>query len=204
VDFGTTYLAPLIADFARAYPGIRFDFDVTPRRVDLVAEPFDVAIRMGESPDSNLIARPLASLSAHLYASPDYLARAGSPRKPSDLSTHECLGFRAVKGMVWRLTRDGSGPKGSTEEVGVSSRVQINSVGMMRRLATLDMGIVLLVDALAAEDVASGMLQPVLADWHAPPVPVYAMTETRLLPAKTQRFIEFLRERLSADSAAGQ
>lgn len=66
VDFAVTYLAPLIAEFAGLYPGISFDFDLTPRRVDLVSEPFDVAIRMGESENSQLIARPLASLTPYL------------------------------------------------------------------------------------------------------------------------------------------
>ncbi len=193
VDFATSYLAPLIAAFSRTYPGIRFEFDLTPRRVDLVSEPFDVAIRMGPSPDSNLIARQLASLPTHLYASPGYLARAGLPRVPADLVSHECLGFKAAKGLVWTLTRsDGT----ATETISVGGRFQLNSVGLLRRLATLELGVVVLVDALAEEDVAAGRLVRVLPDWQAPPVPVYAMTETRLLPAKTLRFIEFLKERL--------
>lgn len=191
VDFATIYLAPLIAEFARRYPGISFEFDLTPRRVDLVTEPFDVAIRMGESQDSALIARRLASLPTHLYASPGYLERAGEPAQPSDLATHECLGFRAAKSMVWRLSRSDA-----AVEVEAGGRFQLNSVGMMRRLATLDMGIVVLADAMAADDVATGRLRQVLPDWQGPPVPVYAVTETRLLPAKTQRFIEFLHERL--------
>ncbi len=195
VDFGTSYLAPLIAEFSRTYPGISFEFDLTPRRVDLVSEPFDVAIRMGPSPDSNLIARQLASLPTHLYASPGYLRRAGMPKRPADLAEHECLGFKAAKGMVWTLTRnDGA----ATEEVSVGGRFQLNSVGMLRRMATLDLGVVVLVDALADEDVAAGRLKQVLPGWQAPPVPVYAMTETRLLPAKTLRFIEFLKERLQS------
>lgn len=82
VDFAVTYLAPLIAEFAGLYPGITFDFDLTPRRVDLVSEPFDVAIRMGPSEDSQLIARPLASLTPHLYASPGYLDRSASRTSP--------------------------------------------------------------------------------------------------------------------------
>jgi DNA-binding transcriptional LysR family regulator len=193
VDFATTYLAPLIAEFARRYPGISFEFDLTPRRVDLVTEPFDVAIRMGESQDSALIARLLASLRTHLYASPGYLERAGEPAQPSDLASHECLGFRAAKSMVWRLSRaDGA----AAVDVEAGGRFQLNSVGMMRRLATLDMGIVVLADAMAADDVATGRLRQMLPNWLGPPVPVYAVTETRLLPAKTQRFIEFLRERL--------
>jgi DNA-binding transcriptional LysR family regulator len=77
VDFAVTYLAPLIVEFSTRYPKLTFDFELTSRRVDLVSEPFDVAIRLGESEDSQLIARRLATLGNYLYASPGYLARAG-------------------------------------------------------------------------------------------------------------------------------
>lgn len=192
VDFANIYLAPLIAEFARRYPGIRFDFDLTPRLVDLVAEPFDVAIRMGKPPDSNLIARQLANLACHLYASPHYLEQIGEPSHPADLVHHECIGFRTSKATVWVLHK-----ADESMEIAVGGRFQLNSVGLIRRLAALDQGIAVLPAEIAAEDVAHGRLRRILPDWEAPPIPVYAMTETRLLPAKTQRFIEFLRERLN-------
>lgn len=189
VDFAVTYLAPLIAEFSGLYPGITFDFDLTPRRVDLVSEPFDVAIRMGESESSQLIARTLASLTPYLYASPGYLERSGTPSKPADLARHECLGI--LKAGSWTL-RDNK----RATTVSVGSRFTLNSVGMIRRLATLDMGIILMPEEVVADDVASGKLQRIMPAWRGAPMPVYAITETRLLPAKTQRFIEFLQERL--------
>ncbi|CAD6552961.1 HTH-type transcriptional regulator DmlR [Paraburkholderia hiiakae] len=190
VDFAVTYLAPLIAEFAGLYPAISFDFELNPRRVDLVSDPFDVAIRMGESESSQLIARPLASLTPNLYASPGYLKRAGEPGKPADLEQHECLGI--LKANTWTL-HDAK----RTSTVAVGGRFTLNSVGMIRRLATLDMGIVLLPEEVVADEVAGGTLRRILPQWHGTPTPVYAITETRLLPAKTQRFIEFLRERLA-------
>ncbi len=190
VDFANIYLAPLIAEFARRYPGISFEFDLTPRRVDLVTEPFDVAIRMGESPDSNLIARTLARLPRHLYASPRYLELSGEPSRPADLAQHECLLLRA-QADTWTLHR-----AAETVEVAVGGRFRLNSIGMIRRLATLDLGIAMLAEEIVAEDLAEGRLRRVLPQWHGTPIPVYAITETRLLPAKTQRFIEFLHERL--------
>jgi DNA-binding transcriptional LysR family regulator len=189
VDFAVTYLAPLIAEFAGRYPGITFDFDLTPRRVDLVSEPFDVAIRMGESVSSQLIARTLASLTPQLYASPGYLERSGEPGKPADLARHECLSI--LKADSWTL-HDGK----RTTTVPVSGRFALNSVGMIRRLATLDMGIILIPHEVVADDVAGGKLRRIMPAWHGTSTPVYAITETRLLPAKTQRFIEFLKERL--------
>lgn len=197
VDFANIYLAPLIAEFARRYPGISFDFDLTPRLVDLVSEPFDVAIRMGKPPDSNLIARQLANLACYLYASPRYLEQFSEPGHPADLVQHECIGFRTAKANVWVLHK-----ADESIEIAVGGRFHLNSIGLIRRLTTLDQGIAVLPAEIVAEDVAQGRLRRILPDWEGPPIPVYAMTETRLLPAKTQRFIEFLRERLSAHTLA--
>jgi len=190
VDFAQTYLAPLIAEFALRYPGISFELNLTPRLVDLVSEPFDVAIRMGELVDSQLIARQLALLTPKLYASPGYLAQYGEPQEPADLERHACLGL--AKAATWTLLRDGQ-----SEAVAVSGRFAVNNVGMFRRLAALDMGVILLPEEVVADDLAAGRLQRILPQWHGKPTPVYALTETRLVPAKTARFIEFLRERLA-------
>jgi DNA-binding transcriptional LysR family regulator len=190
VDFATLYMAPLLADFARRYPGISFDFDLTPRRVDLISEPFDVAIRMGELNDSGLIARLLARLTVHAYASPGYLEVSEEPTHPSQLAQHECLGF--AKAGSWELHC-----RTETVQVEVGGRFLVNSVGMFRRLATLSLGITLLPEEIAADDVSAGRLRRVLPEWEAKSIPVYALTETRLLPAKVQRFIDFLQERLS-------
>jgi DNA-binding transcriptional LysR family regulator len=189
VDFATVYLAPLITEFAERHPRITFDLDLTPRRVDLVAEPFDVAIRMGEQPDSALIARQLALLANQVYASPRYLERVGEPRHPSELAQHECLGFAKVG--TWALQK-----QRQVVEVQVRGRYVVNSVGMFRRLATLNQGLILLPREVVVEDLRAKRLRQVLPGWHGKPTPVYALTETRLLPAKTQRFIEFLQERL--------
>ncbi len=191
VDFANIYLAPLIAEFARQYPGISFDFDLTPRLVDLVSEPFDVAIRMGNQPNSNLIARRLTDLRRYLYASPRYLENFDEPAHPADLALHECIGFKTTKASTWTLHSSDD-----SVEVVVGGRFQLNSVGLIRRLAMLDLGITILPEEIVVEDVAQGRLCRILPDWEGPSTPVYAMTETRLLPAKTQRFIDFLRDRL--------
>ena len=79
----------------------------------------------------------------------------------------------------------------------MGGRFAVNNVGMFRRLAALDMGVILLPEQVVADDLAAGRLQRILPQWHGKPTPVYALTETRLVPAKTARFIEFLRERLA-------
>jgi DNA-binding transcriptional LysR family regulator len=189
VDFANTYLAPIIAEFAEKYPGINFDFDLTPRLVDLVTEPFDVAIRMGEPEVSQLVARPIARLSPHLFASPRYIEQHGEPERPEDLQNRTCLTMSRSK--EWVL---GDGTE--TIRVSVGGRFRLNGVGMIRRLSALGMGIAMLPDEVVIDELERGQLRRVLSGWRGEPTSVYAMTETRLLPAKTQRFIEFLRSRL--------
>lgn len=189
VDFATTYLAPLLPEFAALYPGIDFDFDLTSRNVDLVAEPFDLAIRMAAPQTPNLIARVIARFTPRLYAAPGYLERNGEPSHPSELEQHECLTMQNIGS--WVLHREME-----TVEAKVRSRFRGNSVAMIRRLATLDMGIAALPERVMMEELASGQLRRILPEWTLAPISAYAVTETRLLPAKTQRFIEFLRERL--------
>jgi DNA-binding transcriptional LysR family regulator len=189
VDFATTYLAPLLPEFAALYPGMNFDFDLTPRNVDLVAEPFDLAIRMAAPQTPNLIARVIARLTPRLYAAPGYLAQNGEPRHPSELEHHECLTMQNIGS--WMLYREAE-----TFETKVGSRFRGNSVAMIRKLAALDMGITALSEKVVTEELANGQLRQILPEWRLAPSSVYAVTETRLLPAKTQRFIEFLRERL--------
>ena len=190
-DFAIFYMAPLIAEFAQIYPGISLEFDLSPQQADLISDPVDVVIRMGEPPNSNLIARKLASLRCGLYASPRYLETSGEPAYPSELINHECLRLRGAGANRWTLS---NGP--DNEQVDVGGRFELNSVAMLRRLAWLDLGVALLPEGIAAQDIAGGKLRKVLPQWQASPEAVYALTETRLLPAKTQRFIEFLRDKL--------
>lgn len=190
VDFSQTYLAPLIAEFSRLYPAVSFDLDLTPRRVDMISDPFDVAIRMGESGDSQLIARPITTLVPELYASPGYLDTHGEPETPEDLSSHQCLTM--LRAASWSLT-DGS----RSTTVPVSGRFSLNNIGLIRRFSTLDLGIAMVSKGVMAEEVANGRLRRILPAWQGHPQVVYALTESRLLPAKTQRFIDFLRDRLA-------
>lgn len=189
VDFGTLYLTPIIADFAQHYPGITFEFDLTPRRVDLVSEPFDVAIRMGKLEDSGLIARLIGRHSRYVYASPGYIESSGEPATPADLADRECICM--PRNAIWNLHQ------GLNKiDIDVRGRFTLNSVGMMRALAVNHQGIALLPEKIVAEDLASDRLRRILPEWQGSPVSIYAVTETRLIPAKTQRFIEFLSSRL--------
>ena len=191
VDFATGYMLPLLSEFADKYPGISFEFDLTERAVDPVAEPFDVVIRFEEPETSHLIARPLARLRPFLYASPRYLEAHGEPGHPSELADHDCLPW--MKDGVWKLS-DGN----QTVETKVGGRFRLNSVAMIRDLAALDRGVILLPEEVVSNEVAQNRLKRILPEWSGAALPFFAVTETRLLPAKTQRFVEFLRARLKS------
>jgi DNA-binding transcriptional LysR family regulator len=195
VDFGTDFLAESFMVFSQRYPEVTFHLDMAaPEHAGKVFQTCDVAIEIGELPSPTRIARQLGSISAYLYAAPGYLATYGVPRHPDDLTAHECMEFRATLGArvtPWPLHRNG-------EHIGFhpGKRFSMNSASMIRRLATLGAGIAVLSDVSAQQEVSAGRLQRVLPDWEVGPFPVYAVTETRLLPVKTRIFIEFLTERL--------
>ncbi|UXI04489.1 LysR family transcriptional regulator [Photobacterium sp. TY1-4] len=191
VDFATIFLAPVLVDFASAYPGINFELDMTPKHADLVSDHVDVAIRMGEPSDSTLIARKLMQFQSQLFAAPGYMARAGELDHPSQLVNHSCIDFPKSEG--WRLQK-----ADEVVEVKVGGRFMLNNVGMMKRLAALEQGIIQIPAPAIVEELAQQLLVPVLPGWFAKPLPVYALTETRLLPAKVRVFLDFLRDRLDS------
>ncbi len=189
-DFAMVFLTPLFAEFARRYPDISFDFDLSPRWVDLVGEGFDVAIRIGALPEtSTLTVRKLVSVETSVYAADAYLARAGEPREPADLEEHDCIRILRPHDTkaVWRLTR------GSDElAVTVKGRFATNNPRLMLRLAVLGMGVAVVDDFMARTDLESGALRRLLPEWRVPPVPIYAITPSRRLPAKTRLFLDCL------------
>jgi len=200
-DFGTDFLAEVFMAFAQRYPDVTFYLDLaSPEHASRVFQACDIAIEIGERPDSSQIARLLGTLHAQLYASPEYLERHGEPQDPADLTRHQCLEFRTWNRRAprWPL-RCGD----RRVEVTPSSRFSVNSVSMLRGLALQGAGIAILAPVTGVRaEVVAGRLQQVLPQWRAGPFPVYAVTETRLLPAKTRIFAEFLMERLSKGELA--
>jgi DNA-binding transcriptional LysR family regulator len=193
-DFALIYLTPMIADFAVRYPDISLELDLTPRPVDMVAEGFDVAIRMARLPDSQLTARKLGTVAVGLYAAPAFLKRAGPVTAPKHLSDRECIRILTpLKGSTrWTLKR------GAREEhVEVRGRIVANSMRFQLDAAVLGMGIVMVNEVMAKPAVADGRLVRVLPEWSPQPVPVHALTPSRLLPAKTKLFLECLTAHLT-------
>lgn len=194
-DFGTDFLADAFVGFAAKFPAVTFHLDLAaPEHAGQVFQRCDVAIEVGEQPDSNSIARLLGWIPAFLYASPDYLRARGTPTQPCELAQHDCVQFRMRSGnrvAQWPL-RHGE----EQCDFEPQGRFSLNSIAMLRRITALGGGIAVLDEAGSEKEVEAGRLVQVMPQWHAGPFPVYAVTETRLLPAKTRIFVEYLSERL--------
>ncbi len=193
VEFGLTLIAPIIDEFARQYPDITVDADLTSRPANFVDENVDVSIRLGEIRDQSLVVRRLGSAARLLYASPSYLAKRGEPRHPKDLGAHECIlqSYMAEPG-VWRLV---SGKK--TLDVDVQGRFSTNNVSMTLKFAEQGHGIAALSPPIARAAYDAGAVRQVLREWSFPPMPVHAVMTSRLVPARVRAFVEFLASRLS-------
>ena len=192
-DLAVMILADSLAAFVARYPDITLDLDLSARRVDLLGEGFDVAVRMGElTSDSLLAARCLATLSTGLYASPAYLKRNGDPRSPADFERHQAVGLMMRNGdpAPWELKR------GDERWSGVApGRATANSPEMMIALARAGAGIAAVPDAIAAAEVRRGMLVRVMADWSLPNQTASAVFPGRkLMPTKSRVFIDMLQK----------
>lgn len=199
-DFAELDLPPLLLRFATSYPEVSLELDLSPRRVDLLAERFDLAVRIASRlpDDATLVARKLCDLDNRLYASPAYLGRYGAPGCPEDLMRHTCLRLIGGTGdsIPWRLSRASETWEGSPR-----GPLAANSPALQRDLALHGMGIVGLTEQFAGRWVAQGLLQPVLPEWRLPTITIWAVTPgRRLLPSRTSVFIEMLKAALGKES----
>lgn len=182
----------LCVEFSVRYPEVRLELDLSPRRVDLIAERFDIALRGAQRlpDDSTLVARKLADFQHGLYASPDYLARHGAPDHPDDLHQHACLLLTAGNGEAapWVLSR------GAERWQGIpNGPLAANSPRLQRDFAERGAGIAALGDVLAHQFIATGQLRRVLPEWSLPASSLWCLTPgRRLLPTRTTAFIEML------------
>lgn len=195
-DFANDALGSLFAEFMIRYPAISLEVDISPRRVDLIGENFDVAIRMGDlADDASLAARRVAVFSAGIYASPDYLKLRGVPAEPEALMGHDTLHLLARIGepLPWRLKRADEYWSGIPP-----GRTTSNSPALLAHLALSGAGITTLADHLAEPYVNNGGLIRVLGDWTLPTVTAWAVFPgRRLMPARTRAFLDALEARFT-------
>jgi len=198
-DFANLILGQLMADFVARHPAVSLDVDVSPRRVDLIGENFDLAIRIGDlSDETSLTARRLAHFSMGLYASPAYLARRGQPARPADLMDHDALQLitQQREARPWVLSCGDAQWQGTPP-----GRAIANSPELLIRLARAGAGIAAVADHFAEPYVLAGELSPVLLEWCLPPVPVWLVFPgRRLMPARTRAFLDALEAEFSASA----
>lgn len=172
VVLGQALLPAMLAEYAAAHPDVELFIDLTNRRVDLLEEGFDLAIRAGELPDSSLVSRRLGSATARLFAAPAYLRRQGTPVAPDQLAGHVLIDNAAAAAHPgWELTHD----DGRTHAVQTRFVLAANDAALLRELATTGTGIVTLPAFVAAPSVAAGRLAPVLHGWAARRVDVHVV-----------------------------
>ncbi|PKO55301.1 MAG: LysR family transcriptional regulator [Betaproteobacteria bacterium HGW-Betaproteobacteria-21] len=200
-DFANLLLVDMLAAFVAMHPAISLELDLSPRRVDLLGEQFDIAIRMGDLPDDALLAaRRLSVFTTGLYAAPAYLAERGDPVSPHELSRHEALRLLGRNGeaLKWTLLRGEQ-----RLELDPPGRTVANSPELLIRLARAGSGITAVPEYFAAPWVRGGELRRVLPDWCLPSSTAWAVFPgRRLMPAKTRAFLDMLASALPQPSMA--
>ncbi|MDP3415939.1 LysR family transcriptional regulator [Falsiroseomonas sp.] len=176
VNTGTAFarhrLVPRLAEFRVRYPEVTLELSVNDRRVDLMAEQIDIAIRTGRVDDSSLIARTLETDHRVICASPAYLARRGTPVTPEDLARHDCLVLHGFSRLAeWPFLQGGRVAQRS-----ITPAMTCDSVEVLRDMTLAGLGIVRLAGFLLRDALEEGRLVPLLAAHHVPePVPITAL-----------------------------
>ena len=189
VSFGVHALAPAITDYLTLHPEVEVDLELNDRVIDLVAEGREVALRIGALTDSAFIAHPLAPYRMLVCGSPSYLRKRGVPRHPSDLATHNCLGFAYWgTGKEWRF----GGPAGDCL-VRVHGSLRANNGEALRMAACSGLGIIMQPEVLLSEDVRTGRLIPILTEFEPPSRPMQIVyLPDRRPTAKVRTFVDFI------------
>lgn len=188
VSFGGVHLANTINRFIKQNPKLNVQLQLTDNLVDLIAERIDLAVRITNNPDPNLVARKLADCYSLLVASPAYLAEHGIPQEPEDLQQYHQLCHSSQK--EWHLSRNGS-----TIDIELTNQFSTNDTSALLNSVLADNGIAMLPKYLLSERIINGELQVVLPDWSLPKYSIYALYPSRhKLPLAVRKIIDFLVE----------
>ena len=194
---GIRRLPPIIARFAAANPGVIFEMSLANRRVDLVAEGYDMAVRIGDLPSSSLVARRIGTYRFVCCAAPEFLARHGAVQHPTDLARCRCvLNLNIVPRNRWSFID----AAGETLTVDVAGGFEIDNDEAQRMLAIDGAGVVYLPRDLVEDDIAEGRLVPLLSDWQLPTMPIHTLHPSRhFVPRRVSAFIAALAEGFRGD-----
>jgi len=198
VNFGRLHVVPVVAEFLAEYPEISINLMLTDRVIHLMDEHADVAVRIGELPDSTLIATQLGSVRRVVCGSPSYLEAHGVPATPRDLAAHQCVTFEVMASMrAWVF---GSGRREIS--VPVQSRLSVNTAEAAIASAMLGVGLVRVLSYQVDDAVRRGNLAVVLREFESAPLPVSLVHKGQApLPLKLRVFLDFVAPRLRLRTA---
>jgi len=191
--FASVYIVPTLLAFLKDHPKVEAELDLSNRYVDLVGESYDLAIRIGDLPDSALTARRLANSRLVIFGAPSYFSAHGRPRRPEELAHHQCIVRTAVRDSnVWRFRIDGR-----TKAVKVAGRFRTDGAVAANEAAVQGLGIARAPLWEVRPLLDRGAVELTLTRFEPMPIPIQAVwPATRVLPAKTKLFVDFLAARL--------
>lgn len=191
LSFGVRHVAPVLGELARRHPKLELDVEASDRHVDLIAERFDAAIRIGSLKDSSLVARRIAPIITAVVGSPDYFARHGRPESPLDLTTkHECLLYTGTASPDWSF-RVGK----RWVSVRPSGRLRSDSGETLMQWATAGLGLAVVPTFIASEAIRSGALEHILWQYPMPEHGLYVVRPPgAYVPGKVRVLIDLLAE----------
>jgi DNA-binding transcriptional LysR family regulator len=194
LSFGLRRMVPLLLDFAREHPEVSLDMDYTDRRVNLIEEGVDLAIRITSRLGPNEVARKMGVIHMHTVASPDYLARFGRPRHPSELAQHECLGYTmggTTGSWTYRV-------EAGWVNFPVQSRITASNGDAITEAAAQGLGITIQPDFVAEPFLEQGRVQKILEEFAMPELGIYAMLPgNRQVPHRVRVLMDYIVARIS-------
>ncbi|MDO8788163.1 MAG: LysR family transcriptional regulator [Sulfuritalea sp.] len=195
MTFGLLHLTPLILEFSLAHPDIRIDLDFNDRRVNLIEEGMDFALRITDRLPETTVARRLTTCRSVVAASPDYLRRHGEPKHPDELTQHACLAYSLTSRSNWPFIIDGA-----QHWVDISGPITANNGNALQEAALEGMGIVYEPTFIAAEAIRQGKLVPILKRFQTPVLAMFAVFPgNRFVPQRVRAFVDFLATRLGPE-----
>ena len=194
LSFGLRHLSPLLMDFNVTYPDVVTEIDFTDRRVKLVDEGLDLAIRITRRLDPLDVARRIGSSRLQAIASPDYLRRHGEPKHPRELAEHECLIYLPAQHEGWPFLVNGV-----TEIFTVRGRMRANNGDALLDAAMRGLGITAQPTFISAAAIEAGWVRPILTDYPMPELGIYALLPgNRYVPQRVRVLVDYLAERIGS------
>jgi DNA-binding transcriptional LysR family regulator len=190
LSFGAAYLGATLPSLLQTYPEITLDFQLNDRKVDLIGEGFDLALRIATLEDSSLLARRLATVRILLVGAPSYFERFGRPSRPTDLSSHCALAYTgAAMKRVWRFAH----PTLGVEEVEAPVRIWSDNVDMLNPALVAGQGVALQPEFMIWRELKSKELEIAMPEWSVPTLGLYLLTPPSFRrPLRVQMVIDHL------------